>query len=122
MNPLYVQLLKAFLVPAIAFLMGWMVTQGAMTEEQARETGNKLAEVLVPIISGLVAVAVTAYNSWNASKQQQLLVTAQAMPAGVSTKEVIAASKSEFAPSSMLPRDEAPRKIARIDVEGNDAA
>lgn len=108
----------------ISALMGYLVAQGAMTKEQADEATGQLIDVLLPVIAALVTVVITTYNAWNAKKQQELLVTAQALPAGVSTEEVLAAAKSSHAPSPRLPRDVSPAKMSRSTTRDgdNDAA
>ena len=110
MNPVVVQVLISLVSSALLALFGFFVGKGWMTQEEATQSSREIALIIVPAI---LAIITGWWLQRRAKFQQKMLVTAQALPAGVTTKEVIAAAKTPEAPDATLQRDEAPAKLTR---------
>ena len=110
MNPVVQQIIMSLIRSGLMAVAGVLIARGIWTESEADGYVRELVPMLVPVVA---AIGVAAWGAARAYSKQKMLVTAQALPAGVSTDEVKAASKSASAPSATLPKDEQPDRMAR---------
>lgn len=110
MNPVVQQIVASLVRSGLMALSGYLVARGIWTQDEADGYVRELVTILVPIV---VVLGLAALGAARAYFKQKLLVTAQAMPAGVTTTQVIAVAKSEKAPPASLSKNEAPEPLPK---------
>lgn len=104
MNPLLREGLASVVRAGLQMLAGWLIANGLWSSAEAEK-------VLPGLALGLVAISWSIYQK---VRMRNKLVTAMAMPSGVSENQVQAAIKNPFiaTPPVTLAKDEAARPMA----------
>ena len=114
MNPLVIDLLGSLLRWALNGLGMWLVARRVWTEGQASAFANAGAAALVPIVLGCaLSLGSLLWSQIKSYTKRLKLVTALALPAGMTELDVEHAIKSPTiqTPSTATQKDEVPRAI-----------
>lgn len=100
MNPFIKQVITAAVRWAVGLACGYLAAHAGITlsEDQI----GKIVAYLVP------AVAMLAWSLWEKFHHEQVIATAQVMPAGSTRQEIETAVKAGEAPSVLTPKDRVP--------------
>lgn len=110
MNPVVQQIVASLVRSGLMALAGYLVARGVWTQDQADGYVKELVTILAPVV---IVLGLAAWGAARAYFKQKMLVTAQAMPAGVTTSQVMAVAKSEQAPPASLAKHEAPEPLPK---------
>lgn len=110
MNPMLFEFLKALFRYALSPVFAYLVAKGVINTNEAETYMLGFIVFIVPLMWAW-------FDQWRKRRWQ---LTAQAMPAGSTEREVKDAAKRGGAPPVSLNQDAAPAPIARAILRGDD--
>lgn len=103
MNPMILEIIGSFVRWVLTIVGGWLVTKGVWTQEQADQYITFLTAGIA------LSLCTLAWSLWKQYKSRRLQVTAQAMPAHQTERDVKAVVASGQAPSVFTAADAVPK-------------